>query len=383
MGVYGDANDFAQRRARMEKDIFCPSLEIEFRSVLDELSKHMELEAEAVGGSAQTLQVDLVNCFANAIPIKLLGHLLPLPLRSLENPDGAYRHNELHWALVSIFGVLFLRLDTALLYTLRTASQPLASPVGDKLEKEISSVPNVMLSLCKEDKRPEIQVPSEKLKKLGYEFVRKFLVASVSVCQIAWVDMIPSTAAFVVNQSRMLTQVIDYYLGEGIDYWPLLQKLAASDEHAHDDVLLHYALEAIRLNGNYSVFKTVNRDIEIPGHADPFKVGDKVVLKYSDLALNAELYPRPHDILVTRPLESYHFVGYGPNQALASPVSRLVLVSMFRAVARLKNVRRAPGPQGEVKVVDDGDAAGLGRYMDVFWKEFLPSPMNLKLHFDA
>ncbi|RBQ85803.1 hypothetical protein VDGD_20799 [Verticillium dahliae] len=148
-------------------------------------------------------------------------------------------------------------------------------------------------------------------------------------------------------------------------------------------MLLHYALEAIRLNGNYSVFKTVNRDSDVQGHSQPLKVGDKLVIRYSDLAFNAEVYPRPNDILVTRPLDSYHFVGYGPNQALASPLSRFVLVSMFRAVARLKNVRKAPGPQGEIKTVDDGDAAGLDRYMDVFWREFSPSPVNMKLHFDA
>ncbi|KAM0330720.1 hypothetical protein ACHAQA_003672 [Verticillium albo-atrum] len=382
MGPYGDATDFEKRRARLEKYIFSPSLEDEFRAVFSQLSAHIQRKADKVGGSKQTLQIDIVKAFANLIPIKFLGHLLPLPLKSLDTPEGEYTHNHFYGVLMLIFGVLFLRLDPALSYIIRTAAQPLAVPVGDKLEAEISNVPGISLSFCKNDQHPHNEDSSDNLRKLGYEFIRKFLVTGVSVCQVAWVDIIPTTAAFVANQARMLSQVIDYYLGDGAEYWPLLQKLAASDEHAHDDVLLHYALEAIRLNGNYSVFKTVNRDIEVPGHSGPLKVGDKVVIKYSDLALNAELYPRPNDILVTRPLDSYHFVGYGPNQALASPVSRLVLVGMFRAVARLKNVRRAPGPQGVIKVVEDGDASGLNRYMDVFWKEFSPSPTSLKLHFD-
>ncbi|KAG7129344.1 Psi-producing oxygenase A like protein [Verticillium longisporum] len=330
-----------------------------------------------------TLQIDLVACFADAIPINFVGHLLPLPLKSHEDVDGAHTPRNLHSTLVSIFAVLFLRLDPVLLYNIRIGAQPIAASVGDSLETEISNVPALMLLHDNEDHQSESQGPEKKLKKLGYEFIRKLLVAGVSVCQVAWVDIIPALAAFVVNQSRMLCQVVDYYLGPGIEYWPLLQKLAASDDHEHDDMLLHYALEAIRLNGNYSVFKTVNRDSDVQGHSQPLKVGDKLVIRYSDLAFNAEVYPRPNDILVTRPLDSYHFVGYGPNQALGSPLSRFVLVSMFRAVARLKNVRKAPGPQGEIKTVDDGDAAGLDRYMDVFWREFSPSPVNMKLHFDA
>ncbi|KAF3349590.1 Succinate-semialdehyde dehydrogenase [NADP+] [Verticillium dahliae VDG2] len=359
MGPYGDAIDFEQRRARLEKTIFCPSLEKEFRNLFSQSSRCIYLEAEEIGGLPQTLQIDLVACFADAIPINFVGHLLPLPLKSHEDVDGAHTPRNLHSTLVSIFAVLFLRLDPVLLYNIRIGAQPIAASVGDSLETEISNVPALMLLHDNEDHQSESQGPEKKLKKLGYEFIRKLLVAGVSVCQVAWVDIIPALAAFVVNQSRMLCQVVDYYLGPGIEYWPLLQKLAASDDHEHDDMLLHYALEAIRLNGNYSVFKT------------------------SDLAFNAEVYPRPNDILVTRPLDSYHFVGYGPNQALASPLSRFVLVSMFRAVARLKNVRKAPGPQGEIKTVDDGDAAGLDRYMDVFWREFSPSPVNMKLHFDA
>ncbi|CRK44466.1 hypothetical protein BN1723_006118 [Verticillium longisporum] len=383
MGPYGDATDFEQRRARLEKTIFCPSLEKEFRNLFSQLSRCIYLEAEKIGGLPQTLQIDLVACFANAIPIDFVGHLLPLPLKSQEDVDGAHTPRDLHSALVSIFAVLFLRLDPVLSYNIRIAAQPVAASVGDSLEIEISNVPAIMLLLYNEDHQSESQDPEKKLKKLGYEFIRKLLVAGVSVCQIAWVDIVPALAAFVVNQSRMLCQVVDYYLGPGIEYWPLLQKLAASDDHDHDDMLLHYALEAIRLNGNYSVFKTVNRDSDVQGHSQPLKVGDKLMIRYSDLAFNAEVYPRPNDILVTRPLDSYHFVGYGPNQALASPLSRFVLVSMFRAVARLKNVRKAPGPQGEIKTVDDGDAAGLNRYMDVFWREFSPSPVNMKLHFDA
>ncbi|EEY19470.1 linoleate diol synthase [Verticillium alfalfae VaMs.102] len=159
MGLYGDATDFEQRRARLEKTIFCPSLETEFRDLFSQLSRCIYPEAEKIGELPQTLQIDLVAYFANAIPINFVGHLLPLPLKSQVDVDGAHTPEDLHSALVSIFAVLFLRLDPVLSYNIRIAAQPIAASVGDNLEIEISNVPAIMLLLDDEDHQSERRGP--------------------------------------------------------------------------------------------------------------------------------------------------------------------------------------------------------------------------------
>ena len=42
---------------------------------------------------------------------------------------------------------------------------------------------------------------------------------------------------------------MDFYLGEGAQHWPEIQRLAQVDSPDTDDRLLHYAMEGIRLNG--------------------------------------------------------------------------------------------------------------------------------------
>ena len=108
-----------------------------------------------------------------------------------------------------------------------------------------------------------------------------------------------------------------------------------------------------------------------------------LAIPQSDLAVNAELYPQPEEIILSRPLNKYHFVGYGPHQALGSPLSRFVLVEMLRAVARLKNLRPAPGPRGRLRVVEDEDGLGNERYLDTLQRQYGPFPSSLTVLYDT
>lgn len=42
---------------------------------------------------------------------------------------------------------------------------------------------------------------------------------------------------------------MDFYLGEGAQHWPEIQKHAQVDSRESEDKLMHYAMEGIRLNG--------------------------------------------------------------------------------------------------------------------------------------
>lgn len=70
----------------------------------------------------------------------------------------------------------------------------------------------------------------------------------------------------------------------------------------------------------------------------------------------------------------------GPQSTpLGSEVSRIALTEMFRAVFRRTNLRRTPGPQGELKRVH-----GLGSdlYLTEDWSSVSPLPTSMRVCWD-
>lgn len=62
-------------------------------------------------------------------------------------------------------------------------------------------------------------------------------------------------------------------------------------------------------------------------------------------------FPSPEEVNPRRPLDAYIHFGLGPHACLGRNAAQAALTEMFRAVFKLRNVRRAPGPQGELKKV--------------------------------
>lgn len=54
---------------------------------------------------------------------------------------------------------------------------------------------------------------------------------------------------------------------------------------------------------------------------------------------------------------------------------------MFRALFKRKNVRRAPGPQGELKKVPRADGNGVD-YLREDWGALTPFPVTMKVMWD-
>lgn len=144
-----------------------------------------------------------------------------------------------------MYSVLFLDHSPSKEYALRTTTRPLAVSLGEMLEGEIRTVPGIAL-LESSLKYLKEGILGNHLRKLGIDYIRRFLVEGTSVCEIAWINIIPAISAFAVHQSRMLAVVMDYYLGRGHGHWPEIQSLARGA--GNDDLLLHFALEAIRMS---------------------------------------------------------------------------------------------------------------------------------------
>jgi len=66
---------------------------------------------------------------------------------------------------------------------------------------------------------------------------------------------------------------------------------------------------------------------------------------------DAAIFPNPNEVDITRDLDTYIHYGFGPHACLGKDASRVALMAMLKVVGRLDNLRRAPGPQGQLKKV--------------------------------
>lgn len=77
---------------------------------------------------------------------------------------------------------------------------------------------------------------------------------------------------------------------------------------------------------------------------------------------------------VDRPLESYIHYGEGPHACLGKDASRVSITAMMKVVGRLDNLRRAPGPQGQLKKIPR--PGGFYIFVREDWGGFWPFPKS-------
>lgn len=61
----------------------------------------------------------------------------------------------------------------------------------------------------------------------------------------------------------------------------------------------------------------------------------------------------------------------GPHRCVGRAIAITVLASMLKACAQLKNLRRAPGEQGQIKCVP-GPLPGSLKYLSDDWSRYQP-----------
>ena len=120
------------------------------------------------------------------------------------------------------------------------------------------------------------------------------------------------------------------------------------------------------------------------------KAGDIVFLNLVRPSLNAlikaaanmcpEIFPEPKKVKIDRPVSEYIHFGWGTHSCFGAPFANIGLTSMLRCFASLPNLRRAPGPEGELKYV----VMGLFRvYMTQEWSNYSYWPTSSHLLYDA
>lgn len=181
---------------------------------------------------------------------------------------------------------------------------------------------------------------------------------------------------FVANIFQF-TQLLDYYLSEeGKVHLPEINRLSKLDTAESDDKILHYAMEGIRLNGTFGSYResTVETTIRDGNRQVRVKPGDKVFVSFVNANREEEFFPEPNTVRIDRPLENYIHYGVGPHSCLGGEASRVALTAMLKTVGRLENIRRAPGPAGELKKIPR--PGGFYIYMRADHGSYFPFPTS-------
>ncbi|KAH6648976.1 heme peroxidase [Truncatella angustata] len=328
----------------------------------------------------KTYQVDIVRDVGNLAGVHFAAQFWAMPLKTAERPHGIFTEHELKDILTLMFTVVFYgTVDPAKTTSLYTAAKPINEAMGAIMIAEVEAagksrlLGNLVGRLVGE--KPE-------MKEFGIHAIRRLLENSKDAHEVVYAHILPAAAPMVTLNGAIFAQIVDFYLGAGKEHWPKIQELALQDTPEADELLMHYAMEGVRLNGSNSVLRCVHEDTTLLENGQPLhlRAGDTVYVSFNQLTMDPELYPEPEKVRLDRDIDSYRFYGHGPHLCLGSWISHVSQAAMLKVVGRLRNLRRAPGPQGQLKTIT-GDL-GVKMYMDALQSTLSPFPTTMKVLYD-
>ncbi|KAI9697077.1 MAG: hypothetical protein M1836_005039 [Candelina mexicana] len=375
----GDTSFNNKQRQTMSKPLYKDKWHQHIKDFYEDIT--LRLLHEKSCKIAGVNQVDITRDVGNLAHVHFAAQAFSLPLKDAENPLGIFSEHEMYMVLAIIFVCIFFDLDPAKSFPLRLAAKAVTDKIGKLVEANVKSVyATGWVSGIVDPLRENHSALNE----YGVHMIRKLLESGLGPVEIAWSQVLPTAVAMVANQAQVFTQLLDYYLSPpGSQHLPEINRIAKLDTAEADDLLLHYCMEGIRLNGTFGLYREAHVDAEIDndGHIVKVKKGDKCFVSFVGAARDPNIFPSPDTVRLDRPMSSYIHYGSGPHQCLGEAASKVALTAMLKVVGRLDNLRRAPGPQGELKKIPR--EGGFYIYMREDWGSMFPFPTTMKVCWDG
>lgn len=200
-------------------------------------------------------------------------------------------------------------------------------------------------------------------------------------------DCIGMGAPVAGNITQQASLLIDLYLSPGYEkYKARIIELAHREDAAADKELLGFVYEGMRHAGIVpGLPRVATQDMTIrDGQRGPIRIkaNQTVLIATSRAAMDPVAYPNPEIIDPTRPISSYTLLGHGLHFCFGARLVGPALVSTLKEVFRLKNLRRAPGRQGQFStLVHHVAGVNMRVYLNDKAQES-PIPTSLTLIYD-
>ena len=280
-----------------------------------------------------------------------------------------------------IFTCIFFDADPANSFALRQAARKLTQQLGEVIETLVvpeakgSIIVNTVLGLLHKH---------SVLSEYGLHMIHQLLKSGLSTKDIIWSQMLPTAGGMIANQAQLFAQCLDFYLEqENAEHLREISRLAKLDNAEADELILRYFMESIRIRGTVGVYRNAATTVTIQDGDRNVRVnpGEEVFLDCITASHDPIAFPEPESVKLDRPMESYVQYGQGPHQCLGYDMSRLALRTMLKTVGKLENLRRVPGPQGQIKKV--AGPGGVTLYMTADYSRYFPFPTTMKVRWDG
>ncbi|KAF2479065.1 heme peroxidase [Neohortaea acidophila] len=367
----------------------------------------IKLLSENSHSIAGTRQLDIIRDVGNLAHVHFAAEMFSLPLKTADFPHGIFTEQELYLILSAIFVAVFFDADPVQSFPLRQSAYEATQSLGKILEVQVAAI--AATGQIAEGLIEYVKPTARPLKGYGVHMIAQLFKQDHSIDDLVWGNIMPTLGGVVAPQAMLFGQIIDFYLcGEGAKYMPEIQRLALADTPEADDTLLHYVMEGIRLNGESGAMRRVEKETTIEDKTGlphlptthHFKPGDEVLLNFKAASRDPKAFPKPNDVVLTRPLDSYITFGHGTHRCLGLPMTQLALTTMFKTVMKLPGLKPAIVSVGGVpqtsrvkKVAKEFGSVGGGGGVEVpeswkycaflteDWDVYFPFPTSLKVTF--
>jgi hypothetical protein len=318
-----------------------------------------------------------MSSVGNAAHAVFVAQMFGLPLIAPGDLSVGITVEQLYLALAVLFAYVFLDLDTARSFKLRSGAVSATEGIS-KLVKLVCTAVSVGETLHL-NSLFAMGNSGKMLEDYGIRMLQRLFQGGKSVDEVVW-TIIPTIAAAVATQAAHFAQMLDIYLRPQYRHlWPKIQECAWSNDPADFDKLKMYALEANRLAPaafglprvtavEGTIHDGINGSIDV-------SVGEAVYTDFMAVGMDEMVFPNPTEIDITRDPSLYLHHGYGPHKCIGRPIVEIAMAAQLKVFAKLKNLTRAPGPQGEMKSTFPTPSPGkIEVFMKEDWSDWWPFP---------
>lgn len=328
---------------------------------------------------ASVSYIDVVTDLARPAHLRFAAGVLSLPLRSEYNPEGTYEDVDLYNVMESYYQILFHDGGSFAQHKLETTVHENLPRIRGFLQSTVEKfgksglIAGLINSLHTHDTLADYRT----------QFVRRLLESGLDIDTTVAAHIMSTAAAIITQQSRTFVECLNYYLSEeGSVHLPEIYRLAHLDTPEADEKIKRYFLEGSRLACSLSPSRTaeVAQNVKDKDKRIRLTPGQSVFCLLQSAFRDSTVFPNPFSVDLGRDEDLYSLCGWGPYGYLDS-VSQVALTQMLKTIGKLKNLRRAPGPQGWLKAIE-GPHGGL-MYMNAEQSCYTPFPSTMKISFDS
>ncbi|KKK22805.1 hypothetical protein P175DRAFT_0470186 [Aspergillus ochraceoroseus IBT 24754] len=374
----GDGRPNAASRQMMGSALYRDKWEDEVKNFYKEIT--LKLLRKNSYKLAGVNQVDIVRDVANLAQVHFCASVFSLPLKTESNPRGIFTESELYMIMAVVFTAIFYDADVGVSFELNQAARTVTQQLGELMMANVELIDKTgfIANLVNRLHRHDI------LSEYGVHMIQHLLATGLPAQEIVWTHILPTAGGMVANQAQLFSQCLDYYLSEeGSVHLPEINRLANEDTPEADELLTRYFMEGARLRSSVALPRVAASPAVIQDGSEKatLKAGQLVLCNLVSASRDPVAFPEPEKVKLDRNMDFYAHFGFGPHKCLGYGLCKLGLTTMLKVVGGLNNLRRAPGPQGQLKKLSG--PGGIAKYMNEDQSGFFAFPTTMKIQWDG